>query len=128
MGNALADSAREAQMNNDQDYIRKAVEIAEPKFRMRRDSEGFVHYYGESDHEFIGTLFEEGLDQYLVDALAAELVRMVDAREDFSLRCYDEFTSLFLRQNGMRLLAKVSSEGRSMNSIKAIVDSGVLEK
>ena len=99
---------------NDKEYIRKATEMAD----------GF-------------TLSPSGLyrtprghpveAQVLADALAAQLVRQMD--ELILYRVQSEPTGTFIHHEGTgeRILDSCLAGNRTMNTIKAIIDSKVLE-
>jgi len=104
---------------NMSDVIRKAVELADG-FEMHHDGEGFVRYFDKEQQDFISFYFHPDYKdelQFGSDALAAQLVRQVDAE----LPQQDWFTLSrpFYKTNGL---------DRTMNTIKAIVDSKVLER
>ncbi len=97
------------------DYIKRAVELAD-------GAEWFTDYAGTDwvciqSHEFLPD------DQAGLDALAAQLVRQVDA---LGL----EFTATNKQSRvwpeEARVPVYVNGPDRTMNTIKAIVDSGVL--
>jgi len=117
---AIRESPKGTAMN-DQDCIKAAAELADGAWTLAKDGRIFTpngrHY--ESDR----------LPQYLQDALAAQLVRQVDALDELSV----------ITESGCSIVHDVSRrdgygvgtanhEGldRTMNTIKAIVDSGVL--
>ena len=86
-------------------YIRKAVELAD----------GW-DYYADDDH-----------DQGWLDMLAAQLVRQVDALDGFNFVSGQDCYSYVWRACDDK--AEMASYGpdRTMNTIKAIVASGVLD-
>ena len=90
---------------NEQDYIKAAVELAD----------GWTYHDGDCSHEeterwFIGCK----LPQVWLDALAAQLVRQVDAIDGEKI--HNDFIQI-----------GVGPKDRTMNTIKAIVDSKVLK-
>ena len=105
---------------NDSDIIRKAVELAE----------GWLI---DADHhgEYIVVAgiwncpLDEGLPQHDKDALAAQLVRQVDATHLYDIIVYADEVEIF-ESDDMFLNA---SEGpdRTMNTLRAIVESEVLD-
>ena len=102
---------------NDQDYIKKAVELAD----------GW--YWGVNDLvdpppelRPIGPV-NDTLPQIYLDALAAQLVRQVDAT-DYEIRMQLCAATIFYAGDEFWQLG---GKGRTMNTIKAIVDSKVLE-
>ncbi len=104
---------------NDRDYIRKAVELADG---WEVGTKGVTLPNGRSrlfDDPLLGAM---SLEQYWLDALAAQLVRQVDAAG----WCF------VITQEISEILAGEKThfhEGpdRTLNTIKAIVDSGVLD-
>lgn len=110
---------------NDQDYIRKAVELAD----------GWTHDGCEvslwiTSPETFGGFWVE--NQCLVDALAAQLVRQVDARwtDGYRFASDDEMRSVVYGPKFKAFKGYVNSieqgPDRTMNTIKVIIDSGVL--
>ena len=103
---------------NHQDYIRAAIDLAD----------GWKYYdddpYVDSP---LGSAFLSPLKEGVLDALAAQLVRQVDAKNMVHLTVDRRGVSI----NGLRQrLAREERSGtqdRTMNTIKAIVDSGVLK-
>ena len=101
---------------NDQDYIRKAVELA--------DGTWFVQDSGEIQTPYMQVLPIDELMQWDLDALAAQLVRQVDATEQYYVVVRDDQTEI--RSCGA--INKLEQGGdRTMNTIKAVIDSGVLK-
>ena len=108
---------------NDQDYIRKGAELA--GWQTTRLGNQRVAVFIPTEDE--GTVLRIGYldEQHILDALATELARRVDALDHWlsvtadatdrrcARWCYFQET---IREKG----------GRTLNSIKAIVDSGVL--
>ena len=98
------------------DYIRKAVELAGWNVR---DSgqviEGIDGYFGHID------------DQAVRDSLAAHLVRQVDAMERWMVDVECDGTDILDDYDRGSLKAQSLGPDRTMNTIKAIVDSKVLE-
>lgn len=107
---------------NDQDYIRKAVELADG---WHLNGEAFGTPNDGPDLDDI-----KNITQQDKDALAAQLVRQLDASNSCSLFVHPPVGDSpgYARILGVREL-KVRKEGddRTMNTIKAIVDSGVLK-
>jgi len=83
---------------DNKDYIYKAIQLAD--FRLCADSPAYL------------------------DALAAQLVRQVDRTDD--LRVDSHFDYVEVSRRG-RSLGRCGSENRTMNTIRAIVDSRALE-
>ena len=107
------------------DLTRKAVELADGWFYDEtnpRDADVFVATYnGLADVGYIK-------DQWVLDALAAQLVRQVDALPDLWVCIEDDRTSIQHNDDGtVAQLMQMEKPDRTMNTIKAIVDSGVLE-
>lgn len=107
----------------DEEYIRKAVELADG-WRVSYHANGEVCTISNQDK-----LWQIGWCQSQLDALAAQLVRQVDSspyriESDLNGECWiwDSLDST----DGYPL---ETAEGpdRTMNTIKAIVDSGVLD-
>lgn len=102
---------------NEQDYIKAAVELAD----------GWTYHDGDCSHEeterwFIGCK----LPQVWLDALAAQLVRQIP--KPYGIWQYPigvSISSMDLEDG--RELSKVEGPDRTMNTIKAIVDSKVLK-
>ena len=97
----------------DQDYIRKAVELADG--------------WDSADEQVdcpLGCAFRFPLQVVVLDAIASQLVRQVDATD-----YWVEATSHFVDVRGIGISRKWrhESDDRTMNTIKAIVDSEVLK-
>ena len=98
---------------NDQDYIRKAVELAD----------GFAPealQISNTDDMVVG--FEE---QFFLDALAAQLCRQVDALPMIWVCAENDTSCVQHSEFGTRAVER--GPDRTMNTIKAIIDSGVLD-
>ena len=112
---------------NDQDYIRKAVELADgwiacdDFFMLPNLSE--IRYDGLRSHVSDGYV-QEALEQIHKDALAAQLVRQMDATEYRVLTDDDETTIHYKEESEYRFASY--GPDRTMNTIKAIVNSKVL--
>ena len=108
---------------NYQEYIRQAVELA--------DGWRFAgpQLYGPSNYRYHPNK-ESGQHQVTVDALAAQLVRQVDALDtpDTVEITHDSVWVGYRSKNNesWKRTRRTKSRGRTMNTIKAIVDSGVL--
>ena len=98
---------------NDQDYIRKAVELAESIWP-------WDYYKGFLDES-------ANLNQIEKDGLAAQLVRQVDALDQIAVLPDKIMTRVWSDKTG-ECLSEVRSPDRTMNAIKAIVDSEVLSQ
>ncbi len=106
------------------DIIRKAVELAD-NFQCDDCNHGFFHEFGLAPEDFISTFWDEP-EQYLLDALAAQLVRQVDALVFYRLIIEPTGVDIESEATGDRI-AEARHGDRTMNTIKAIVDSEVLE-
>ena len=106
----------------DDDYIRKGIEFA----RGWDLTENQLTL--PSGHYFAVNCSADFRD-WMLDALAAQLVRQVDATRTFYVEQLPWDTCVN-KENGEALSAYGDPENseRTMNTIKAIVDSGVLEK
>ena len=124
-------------MNTDKrirlDYIKEGVRLADGfKYEPESDKEGF---WGEEIILVPGCGWQrfQKPERSVLDALAAQLVRQVDALPHFDLVVHDDWTEIqtdFAKDScGQWFVeAEHAEEGRTMNTIKAIVDSKVLEK
>ena len=118
------------------DYIKRAVELAEgwviTHFYVGEDWEDWVEFYDYSysgGHPYITFQLQSPI-QHDLDALAAQLVRQVDSLRN--PRCmviqFPESVEVALDQSRQgEHISKSIGDDRTMNTIKAIVDSGVLE-
>lgn len=112
---------------SDTDYIRKAVELADG-FQWRGET-----YLGRTNDPAIlvdtpaGTTFPCD-DQFMLDALAAQLVRQVDALDNYYVLSGHDGSQVEY-EDELEAYCVCTTEGpdRTMNTIKAIVDSKVLE-
>ena len=93
------------------EYIRAAVELAD-------DTWPWDFHKKEAVLEFSG---------YDIDALAAQLVRQVDDKVIFRVTIEPTGTDITCEGQGTLLAQSRMQESRTMATIKAIVDSGVLE-
>jgi hypothetical protein len=103
---------------NDQDYIRKAVELADGWW-----------FYSDGTYRvdfLVGTFTLSDIPQGHQDALAAQLVRQVDAAK-YQMIIYSgsqsEIYDVYEQDKG-----RASGPDTTMNTIKAIVDSNILHK
>jgi len=115
---------------NDQDYIRKAVELADGW-----SWQGEI-YLGRTDDPLImvntsaGVMLESD-ERMALDALAAQLVRQVDTKMGVSIQIVSgsaHIKVVIFSRNPDRETAQAFGPDRTMNTIKAIVDSGVLSE
>ena len=105
------------------DLIRKAVELADG-FRQ------FCGLYQIGDEWNEAETDDDNPQQWFLDALAVQLVRQVDALEGLA---FDSKGGKFLeviiwdfRPGNNRMTGSARGQDRTMNTIKAIVESGVL--
>lgn len=101
---------------NNQDYIRKAVELADGWRWLHRDQVEVPLL-----NSAVVNPFEK---QWFHDALAAQLVRQVDATGSCVVTVHGRGTELS-PPDGTWIVR--TAHGRTMNTIRAIVDSKVLE-
>lgn len=113
---------------NDQDYIRKGVELADG-FEIKNPTKLEIECWGEQDILWVedyGSCPINLIPQLVFDALAAQLVRQVDATGSHWVRPLPDSTTIFHSHSNDAVQA-VCGLGRTMNAIKVIVDSKVLE-
>ena len=107
---------------DDQEYIRKAVELA--------DGWDFYTSIANIEDLVCGSLYAPKDSTCMIDALAAQLVRQVDALTSRTTISFDSNISLHNKvttvtdDNGHQY--GNDDNDRTMNTIKAIVDSRVL--
>ena len=108
---------------NDQDYIKEGVELAG---WLEVDEEGeYLQIPDTPTSSYLDEIIAT-CDQYLLDALAAQLARQVDALTDYSgVRVCPNITEIFHIAGQPHI--PVTGPDRTMNTIKAIVDSKALE-
>lgn len=110
---------------SDSEYIKKAVKMADGWFYndLNRSSISDSVDYIRTPH--LGQFFANRVPQEVKDALAAQLVRQVDALEDkmFVMTC-DNYSTV---KRVHTRLSFVEGKDRTMDTVKAIVDSKVLE-
>ena len=114
---------------SDKEYICKAVDLSDD-FIIGWDDEGeYIELYCAP----LGIYFDDmnDSDQWILDALAAQLVRQVDALPEIYV-LKGNGTVCIMREFGYyenkdKVLNCVDGEDTSMNTIKVIVDSKVLE-
>jgi len=106
------------------DIIRKAVELADG-WRISADRLGV--FYDESNQ--FSWFVEDDVPQFIKDALAAQLVRQVDTLTSIWVDLDMYGTAKLWEWNGKRKsrIEKANDEDRTMNTIKTIVESKVLE-
>ena len=105
---------------SDQDYIRKAVELAdgwEPFNSVAVKCRGDVMWTNLND--------EDETAQVTLDALAAQLVRQVVGVDGIEVIVQHGEAALWAFDS---MLGSSKGPDRTMNTIKAIVDSGVLDQ
>ena len=105
---------------NDQDYILKAAKL----IGWDADEEGWLY---PPRNEIWGNLPSHVYFDWpwVKDLIAAQLVRQVDALDD--IRCDVDSRYSEVWDDGQQTLGKCIGDDRTMNTIKAIVDSKVLE-
>ncbi len=109
---------------NDQDYIRKAVELADGWADNNwREIQGIPDGAG-----FVAPITEGYFpnNETFLDALAAQLVRQVDALNRYDVRISKRCTLMY-DDPAMAAQWGSSDDNRTMNTIKVIVDSEVLK-
>ena len=108
----------------DQDYIRKAVELADGWYWVSDNRGGEV---GHDQTGFLWYLRDERESQLYLDALAAQLVRQVDATEHWVTSTSLGNACVWLRDGAGKVFKSTENDNRTMNTLRAIVDSGVLK-
>ena len=119
---------------NDQDYARKAIALADGWSITIDDDGEMTSFYAPMwlPQATVKELSTSGvrldkLSQQMLDALAAQLVRQVDALRNPSVGVItSELGSIHIWRES-KLLTESTQLGRTMNTIKAIVDSKVLK-
>jgi len=108
---------------NNIDYIRKAVELADEWWKKRDPSE--VYMPGCSTFDPLSDISQQTLD-----ALAAQLVRKVDAIDGCEVICDPYCIKVFVAYKKGAKIAKGTEHrfDRTMNTLKSIVDSKILEE
>ena len=113
----------------DSETLRKAVELVS---WLESDDEGEYLQIPKTPHSAYLDEMDAPVYQYLWDALAAQLVRQVDALDEFDVvaagksilvRRTDNYGNKWIAGNGF-----AEGNDRTENTITAIVDSKVLEK
>ena len=110
----------------DEEIIRRAVELAPDCFAIKPWHDGvfrFVMYAPGWDPVVNFTDDLNDLPQWFLDALAAQLVRQVDAIHPEMLDIWYDMTRI--RTGKERFFAE--GKDRTMNTLRAIVESGVLK-
>ena len=111
---------------DDQEYIRTAVELAKHWWGAGTDA------FGPSDFHrpYVSLAVDSPDTRFFLDALAAQLVRQVDALDtpDTVEITHDSVWVGYRSKNNesWKRTRRTKSRDRTMNTIKAIVDSGVL--
>lgn len=104
----------------DQDYIEKAARLADG-WGLELDNDG--EYLVGPDMGW----HQDCISQGAKDALAAQLVRQVDALRNPHVGVITSDLGSITIWCNRQILAASINEDRTMNTIKAIIDSGVLE-
>ncbi len=127
----------------DQDYIRKAVELADGwEIDNQEDGDAEYDYLSQAGnmewHFNEDPMWVNDIPEIFIDALAAQLVRQVDSVAGYDLVSYTERAEIEsdLQRSpdgkticrSWRVVAQSINQGRTMNTLKAIIDSGVLNK
>ena len=102
----------------DKDYIREGIELADGWSR----GAGNLVWNGQHPFELNGPMRE-----MVLDSVAAQLARQVDAVDRYILdddRGYTDVLDDYCRGS---LIAQATGPSRTENTIKAIIDSGVLK-
>ena len=116
------------------DYIKAGVELADGwSYRSNkcqllsdRSKPGSFWIKADGPPKHPGCHIDNAFPVY-IDALAAQLVRQVDATDNW-FESLDDGEAIVWNRDGSGKIAKASEpNGRTMNTIKAIVDSGVLK-
>ena len=111
------------------DYIKRAVELADGWNWL--DGKGKWAIWAPWNDALLAYSAEHIESQWVLDALAAQLVRQVDAIENFELLIRRDVTQLINVYSEAfemdEMIEYSGGHGRTMNTIRAIVDSGVLE-
>ena len=108
------------------DIIRKGVELA-PGWEAHGTAnsfycKGFGWYCPDDGFD------EYGKDRWFLDALAAELVRQVDALNNAYMSFFaDETRCNYEKEDGTQITFRSKGKQRTTNTLRAIVESGVLE-
>ena len=112
---------------SDQDYIRKAVELTDG-WRLSDDKEPLIYLTDEIESDEI-SFMSWSYPNWMLDALAAQLVRQVDALECLYISTGHDAVHVIKISGCTHIgLKSVHGPDRTMNTLKAIVDSKVLEQ
>jgi len=104
----------------DNEYIRATVELADGfSWEWTQPRKELLIRFGTVAVNMTNTVYSP----WMLDALAAQLVRQVDAT-DYEIRMQSCATTVFYVGDEFW---QVGGKGRTMNTIKAIVDSEVLK-
>ena len=110
---------------NDVEYIKAAVELADG-WRLSDDAEPIIYLTNDTNDDYDGMSFMSwSYPTWMLDALAAQLVRQVDVLNYLVMVVASkEGTSIV--QPDVTFYNPGCNDGRTINTIKAIVDSEVL--
>ena len=108
---------------NDQDYIRAGIELADG---WEYDDDIHNKVWVRPDHYVYAN--NDDSQQIYLDALAAQLVRQVDALDNIDIDCHKERTYLREWSGLHRDEVEAIGSDRTMNAIKVVVDSEVLSQ
>ena len=111
------------------DYIKKAVELADG-WRLSNDKEPLI-YLDDGTSDGI-SFMSWSYPQFMLDALAAQLVRQINVLDDYAIHiepgktilCGVTYTDKGFKSH--HTIGVIEGEDPTMSTIKAIVDSGVL--
>ncbi len=104
---------------NNQDYVHKAVKLADG-WQLTNDEEYVIPPYGGYCPSIMN------FERLFFDALAAQLMRQVDALGGIDFDCHVGRVYLRTWRGFHRNEVEAVGPDRTMNTIKAIVDSDVL--
>ena len=112
---------------DDSQYIFKAVELADAFVPIGPEQWSIT---GADNFSIAQSSITDGPEKWFLDALAAQLVRQVDAL-GANVRVSKDKTTIFPSVKAdpyWQNITKLKGPDRTMNTIKAIVDSGVLQQ
>ncbi len=116
-------------MKTEQDYLREAIKFLDYEITEANDDGFFFVFPLETKNGQTYTRHVHCSWQWVKDALAAQLVRQIDQRKVASVYIVPEMTEVQWEYESSDTLDSATSRGpdRNMNTIKAIVDSGVVK-
>ena len=110
----------------DNKYIREAVELADG-WEWKHSIQGTVVRWNIDNSLQMMQWPEDNLPIWIKDALAAQLVRQVDSQRSWQFDSDIWGAAQITNRPQIRASVRVIGPDRTMNSIKAIVDSKVLK-